>query len=61
MTTTLQSQIFYEIALAIGSKNKLNEMLQDVLPVLVRKLTCRAGVIYQRDAQTGWSQFQGRN
>ena len=56
MTTTLQSQIFYEIALAIGSKNKLNEMLQDVLPVLVRKLTCRAGVIYQRDAQAGWSQ-----
>ena len=54
MSANIQSQVFYEIALSIGNSSNLDKMLREFLPALVRKLTCRVGVIYRYDDKNNW-------
>ena len=49
--TIVQIQIFYEIAMAIGSSLDLQRMLKNSLSVYLRKLGCSSGLVLrqQRD------------
>ncbi len=47
METSIQTQIFYEIAISIGNSLDLGKMLKEALSCYLRKLNCSAGIVFE--------------
>lgn len=54
--TLFHLQVFYEMAMAVGTSLDLNKMLKSSLTIYLKKLSCSSGVIYQtfRHADNQW-------